>query len=70
MVHQVREKTIENLKGCINLNILLLIDEHEEQVKQVLPHKVLLLIYGTTDFNKQVANFVDDILVIALTDGF
>jgi len=68
VVHQVREETIENLEGCVDLDLLILVNERKEQVEQVLPHEVLLLIYGASDLNQQVANLMDHILVAAITD--
>jgi hypothetical protein len=51
MVHQIREETIENLEGSVDFDLLILVDEHKEQVEQVLPDEVLLLVYGATDLN-------------------
>ena len=69
VVHQVREEPVEDLQAGVDLDLLLLVHEHEQQVEQVLPHEVLLLVYGATDFNQQVAHLVDHVFVVAVADG-
>jgi len=69
MIHQIGEEAIENLESSVNLDVFCRVNEHEQQVEQVLPHKVLLLVNSSTNLNQQVANLVDDCLVLAFADG-
>lgn len=68
MIHQVGEESIENLKSCVNLQVILAVNESEQQVEEVLPDESLLLIDGATDFDQEVADLVDGDLVSGLAD--
>lgn len=52
IVHQVGEEPIEDLQSGINLEVFLTVDKLEQQVQQVLPDKLLLLVDAATDFDK------------------
>jgi hypothetical protein len=70
MVHHVRKESIEDLKGCIYFNVLIRIHKLEYEIEQILPYDLLLFIYCASYFYKEIADFVNNDLVITIGDGF
>ena len=68
MVHKVGEEPIEDLESSINLEVLLRVDEGEQQVQEVLPDELLLLVDAPTHLNKEVADLADHVLILGLRD--
>lgn len=63
MIHDVSEKTIENLQSRIDLWLDTSGDELIDKVNQILPDEfVLLVLHGALDFYSQGTNFMDNIL--------
>ena len=70
VLHLVAEQPVEDLKSCVDLEVVLRVDELEQHVQQLLPHVLLLLlIQGAAHFDDQVADLVaEDLLLVAVDD--
>jgi len=59
VVEDVAKKSIEDDKSCIDLSLVLTLDELEEKVEQVLPYAIVLFVdHSTLDLNSDIANFM------------
>lgn len=64
VVKNVAEKPVKDDKSSVDLCLVISLDEGEEEVEQVLPDAVVLLInHGALNFDSNIANFVDQSLV-------
>ena len=64
MIHDVAEKTIEDLEGGVDLSLILSLDELEKKVEKILPDGIiLLLLHGTLDLDCDIADLMHVSLV-------
>ena len=69
MVHDVREKPVEDLKGSINKARLLRVDESKQFIEQTLPDAlrfILVLDHSSLNFDSNIANFMCELFVDGL----
>ena len=67
MVHDIAEKSIEDLEGDVDLSLVLSLDESEKKVEKILPDSIiLLLLHGTLNLDCDIADLMHVSLVSSI----
>ena len=67
MVHDIAEKSIEDLEGDVDLSLVLSLDEGEKKVEKILPDSIiLLLLHGTLNLDCDIADLMHVSLVSSI----
>jgi hypothetical protein len=69
VVNDIREKTIENLKSSVDMDIVIRVYKCENESEEILPDFLVFLVHASSDFDKKISELVKEILDIYLFDG-
>ena len=67
VIHNIAEKSIEDLEGDVDLSLVLSLDEGEKKVEKILPDSIiLLLLHGTLNLDCDIADLMHVSLVSSI----